>query len=144
MHANDANDPVNRSTLTSMGSAATGFPLFPSGYTAGTITIAAGQAGVPQQLLALIQLQLDVNCQGAGREVTLQADSSGALYVGCQTTIGGALSTTNYGYVLDKAQAGFIAGASRTYRSTFPGNNATIGDLMVLMTGAGTFHVEVE
>jgi hypothetical protein len=126
-----------------MGAWATGPPLLSSGYVAGTITISAGQANVPQQLLALIQTQLDPNCPGAGQEVTLQADSSGALYVGRYSPIKGALATTNYGYVLDAAQAGFVAGASRTYRTTFPGTHSPVGDLQVLMTGAGTFHVEV-
>lgn len=126
-----------------MGAAGTGSPLFPAGYVAGTITISAGQANVPQQLLALIQAQLDPNCPGAGQEVTLQTDTSGALFVGEQNSAG-PLSTTNYGYVLDKSQvAGYLAGASRTYRTTFPGTHSPVGDLMVLMAAAGTFHVEV-
>jgi hypothetical protein len=121
-----------------MGAFATGFPLMPSGYVAGTITISAGQAGVPQQLLALIQAQLDANAAGAGYEVTLQTDSSGALYVGRQSTLGGALSSTNYGYQLPSG------GSSRTYRSGFPGAHSPVGDLMVLMTATGTFHVEYQ
>lgn len=122
-----------------MGAIATGSPLFPAGYVAGTITF-AGSA--PLQLLALIQAQLDANCPGAGREVTIQADSSGPVYVGEANKVG-ALSTSNYGYVLDKAQTGFVAGASRTYRSTFPGQDSPVGDLMVLMADGQTFHVEV-
>ncbi len=125
-----------------MGALGTGSPLFPSGYVAGTITISAGQANAPQNLLTLIQAQLDANCPGAGREVTLQTDSSGVLYVG-ETNLIGDLSTTNYGYALDKAQTGFTAGASRTYRTTFPGTHSPVGDLMVLMAASGTFHVEV-
>lgn len=125
-----------------MGAYATGSPLLPSGYVAGTITISSGQAGTPQSLLGLIQTQLDANCPGAGYEVTLQTDSSGALYVGRSNLIG-ALSTSNYGYVLDKAQTGFTAGASRTYRSGFPGSHSSVGDLQVLMSATGTFHVEV-
>ena len=124
-----------------MGASATGFPLFPAGYVAGTITISAGQANSPQSLLALIQAQLDANCAGSYQEVTLQADASGALYVG-RPNIVGPLSTTNYGYILAAATTG-AAGASRTYRSSFPGNNSPVGDLMVLMSAAGTFHVEV-
>jgi hypothetical protein len=123
-----------------MGASATGLPLFPAGYVAGTITLGDS---APHQLLALIQAQLDANCPGAGQEVTIQADGSGPVYVGRQTTLGGVLSTSNYGYVLDKANTGFVAGASRTYRSSFPGNNSPVGDLMVLMSGGGTFHVEV-
>jgi len=119
-----------------MGAAATGFPLLPSGYVAGTITISSGQAGTPQQLLTLIQTQLDANCPGAGQEVTLQADgNSGALYVG-RANLVGALSTSNYGYVLQP-------GNSRTYRSSFPGNSSPVGDLQVFMVAAGVFHVEV-
>lgn len=69
-----------------MGAAATGYPLIPSGYVAGTITISALQAGVPQQLLTLIQAQLDANCPGAGQEVTIQVDAT-ALYVGRQVRL---------------------------------------------------------
>jgi hypothetical protein len=119
-----------------MGAAAAGSPLFPAGYVAGTIEISAGQAGVPQQLLALIQAQLDPNCPGAGAEVTLQTDTSGVLYVGRQSSLGGPLSTTNYGYALQPL-------GSRTYRTSFPGNHSPVGDLQVLMAAAGTFHVEV-
>lgn len=122
-----------------MGAAGTGFPLMPSGYTAGTITLANTN---PNNLLTLIQAQLDKNCIGAGQEITIQADSSGPLYIG-ETNLVGDLSTSNYGYVLDKAQSGFVAGASRTYRSGFPGHGSPVGDLMVLMNPAGTFHVEV-
>jgi len=122
-----------------MGAVGTGFPLYPAGYVSGTITLPDGN---PHNLLALVQAQLDPNCPGAGQEVTLQADSTGPLYVGAPNTIG-ALATTNYGYVLDKAQAGFVAGASRTYRTTFPGNHSPVGDLWVLGTTNMTFHVEV-
>ena len=122
-----------------MGAAATGSPLFPAGYVAGTITFSGAS---PVQLLGLIQAQLDPNSPGAGQEVTLQTDASGPLYVGEANKIG-ALSTSNYGYVLDKAQAGFVAGASRTYRTSFPGSHSPVGDLMVLMADGQTFHVEV-
>ncbi len=117
-----------------MGAAATGPPLFPAGYVAGTITISAGQANSPQQLLALIQAQLDPNCPGAGQEVTIQAESL-TVYVG-RTNKVGDLSNTNYGYQL-------TAGSSRTYRATsLPGAWSPVGDLQVYMA-AGTFHVEV-
>lgn len=119
-----------------MGAAATGAPLFPAGYVAGTITIGAGQAGTPQQLLALIQAQLDANCPGAGYEVTIQTDATGILYVG-RTNLVGDLSASNYGYALP------LGGASRTYRSGFPGSHSSVGDLMVFMASAGTFHVEL-
>lgn len=119
-----------------MGAAATGSPLYPAGYVAGTITISPAQAGVPQQLLALVQAQLDPNCPGAGQEVQLQADASGTLYIGEASPLGGALSTTNYGYLL-------TSGSSRIYRTTFPGRHSPVGDLQVLMTLSGTFHVEV-
>jgi hypothetical protein len=125
-----------------MGAFAAGSPLFPAGYVAGTITISAGQANVPQNLLTLIQAQLDANCPGAGQEVTIQTDTSGAVYVGEPNLIG-ALSTSNYGYVLDKAQSGFVGGASRTYRTAFPGSHSPVGSLNVLMTSSGTFHVVV-
>ena len=120
-----------------MGASATGFPLLPAGYTAGTITIAAGQANVPQNLMTLIQQQLDINVQGSGYEIQLQTDNSGNVFIGNATTIGGPLSSTNYGYQL------FQGGASRTYRSGFPGSHSSVQDLQVLMTAAGTFHVEI-
>jgi hypothetical protein len=120
-----------------MGAAATGFPLLPSGYVGGTITISAGQAGSPQSLLALIQAQLDSNCPGTGQEVDLQTDSSGALYVGASNLVG-PLSATNYAYEL------VSGGASRTYRSSFPGFSSPVGSLSVFMAAAGTFHVEIK
>lgn len=127
-----------------MGAAATGTPLLPSSYVAGTITISAGQAGTPQQLLALIQAQLDANCPGVAYILTIQADASNPVYIGRQTPLGGALSTTNYGVLLDKAQSPLLAGANKVYQSAFPGSHAPIGDIQVLMSGAGnTFHVEV-
>lgn len=117
-----------------MGAAATGFPLMPSGYVAGTITLSDS---LPHQLLTLIQSQLDPNAAGAGYEVDLQTDASGALYVGRANTAG-ALSSTNYGYQLP------AGGTSRTYRSGFPGAHSPVGDLQVLMVGGGTFHVEYQ
>ena len=119
-----------------MGAAATGFPLTPSTYVAGTVTISAGQANAPQQLLALVQAQLDANAIGVSYEVTLQTDGSGILYVGRQNLVG-PLSTANYGYQLPSG------GTSRTYRSGSPGSHSSIGDLQVLMSTAGTFHIEI-
>ena len=118
-----------------MGAAATGFPLMPSGYVAGTITLSDS---LPHSLLALVQAQLDPNAAGAGYEVDLQTDASGDLYVGRQSPLGGALSSTNYGYQLP------AGGASRTYRSGFPGAHSPVGDLQVLMVGGGTFHIEYQ
>lgn len=122
-----------------MGAYATGSPLFPAGYVAGTITISAGQAGTPQQLLALIQAQLDANCPGAGYEVAVSNDinSNQTLYVGRQSALGGPLSATNYGYAL-------TAGGARIYRSGYPGSHSPIGDLQVLFAAAGSFHVEIQ
>lgn len=118
-----------------MGALGTGFPLLPSGYVGGTITISAGQANAPQQLLALIQAQLDKNCKGAGYEITIQATTA-SVYIGRESPLGGPLSATNYAYVL-------LAGSSRTYRSSFPGEHSPVGDLQVFMTATGSFQVEV-
>lgn len=115
-----------------MGASGTGFPLLPAGYVAGTITLPDGS---PHNLLTLIQAQLDPNCKGAAQQVGLQADDSGTLYVGRNSPLGGALSTSNYGYALTSG--------SQTYRTSFPGDKAPIGDLEVLIEGGGTFHVEV-
>ena len=134
-----------------MGAAATGFPLTPSSYVAGTLVCAA--ANTPYNLLTLIQQQLDINCPSQAQNLTLQTDASGVLYVGrgnpgsappangLSIGTGGVLSTGNYGYAL-AASGG--ANGTKTYESTFPGTNACPGNLMVLMTVAnGTFHVEV-
>jgi len=118
-----------------MGAFGTGYPIVPSGLVAGTITISADAAGTPQNLLSLIQAQIDPNCPSA-REVNIQSDASGTVYFGAPSPLGGALSPTNYGFALPPT-------ASRTYRSSFPGMNVSVGDLWVLMSAAGTFHVEV-
>lgn len=124
-----------------MGAAATG-QLFAASMVSGTLTLAT--ANTPYNLLTLIQAQLDPNCPGAGYEVNIQADSTGPVYVGRPNPVVGALSTSNYGYVLDKAQSGFVGGSARTYRSSFPGSHSPIGDLWVMGTAANTtIHVEV-
>lgn len=89
---------------------------------------------MPQQLLALIQAQLDPNCPGAARAFEIQA-AAATIYIGRQN-LAGALSPSNYGYEL-------VAGANKSYGSSFPGSNAPVGDLQVYMAAAGTFNVEV-
>lgn len=117
-----------------MGAAATGFPLLPRGYTGGTIT--PPQANVVYSLLALIEAQIDPNAQGAGREITIQANTN-ILYVGPSANKSGPLSVTNCSYYL-------YPGSSRTYRASFPGNAAPVGDLYVLMANAANgFNVEI-
>lgn len=117
-----------------MGAAATGSPVLPSGYVAGTITISGAQADQPQQLLALIQVQLDPNCPGAAYTLTIQIDTT-PIYGGRQNAAG-ALSSSNYGWTLQSNYA------SRAIQSAFPGVHAPIGDIEIYMA-AGTFHVEV-
>lgn len=126
-----------------MGAAATANPLLPSGMVAGTIAISSQQAGVPQSLLTLMQAQLDPNCPGAGQEVTIQADNSGAVYIGRPNQMG-ALSTSNYGYLLVAGTSALIPGGAISFQTSFPGNNAPVGDLQVLMSASGTFHVIVK
>jgi len=125
-----------------MGALATGPPLLPKGYVAGTITISAGQAGTPQSLLALVQAQLDPNVNVNPYRVWVQSDTSGNLYLGSQTNLVGNLSASNYGVFLPTATATFTP--FREYESVFPGANATFGDLYVFMSSSGTFHVEVQ
>lgn len=121
-----------------MGAAATGVPLFPAGLVAGTITITGGQIGVPQQLLALIQAQLDANCPGAGQEVVIQNDIAGVnLYIGRSSTIKGDMSTSNYGMLL-------TAGQTYTFRTSFPGSHSPVGDLQVFASASATFHVVIQ
>ena len=99
-----------------MGASGTGAPLFTAPFVAGTITISGTAIGVPQNLLALIQAQLDPNCPGTGYEVIIQADNSGPVYVGAQSPIKGPLSTTNYGYLLAAGSSGTSPGSSNTPR----------------------------
>lgn len=124
-----------------MGAAATGTPLLPTGYVAGTISISAAQAGSAQSLLALIQAQLDPNVQGAAQEVNISSDSSGIVYIGTAKNLAGTLSASNYGVALPASTTTFAP--YRNYRATFPGINAPVGNLYVFMSSTGTFHVEV-
>lgn len=124
-----------------MGAAATGAPLLPDGYVAGTLSLVQN---VPTNLLAACIAQLSANTPGGAQRLSIQTDSTGPVYIGIQTTLGGVLATTNYGVCLDKAQSGYVAGAAKTYETTFPGSNIQIGDIWVLMTvSAGTIHVEI-
>jgi hypothetical protein len=120
-----------------MGAPATGYPLQPPAYIAGTITISAAQANTPQQLLALIQAQLDANCPGVCRAMSVQIDNT-VLYGGCQSQGGTstALSTSNYGWELTSTFP------IKTWGSDFPGSQVPIGNMQIFMA-AGTFHVEV-
>jgi hypothetical protein len=123
-----------------MGAFATGAPLLPPSYIAGTITISASQASTPQELLTLIQAQLDANCPGVCRALSLQIDTT-VLYGGCQSQggTGGtstALSTSNYGWELTSTFP------IKTWGSDFPGSQVPVGNMQIFMA-AGTFHVEV-
>lgn len=126
-----------------MGAFATGAPLLPPSFIAGTITISAGQAGTSQQLSALVQTQLDPNAQGSARHLRITTDSSGALYIGHPSPKGGVLSTSNYGVLLAAASGVTAQPNSVVYDSNFPGAQVTLDDIWVLMTGAFTFHVEI-
>jgi hypothetical protein len=115
-----------------MGAYATGTPLVPLGYVAGTLAITGG---APVNLIDLIVAQLDVNCDRGARNVIIQAGGA-ALFIGTATTLGGALSATNYGRTL---ATGLIA----EYHSNFPGSNSPLGSLQVFMASSGSCHVEV-
>jgi hypothetical protein len=120
-----------------MGAFNTGFPLVPTGVVAGTLTFSSAQANNPVNLLSMIQAQLDANFTGQARDVFIQTDSSGALYIGKPNLVG-ALSTSNYGVQLASG------GQSITIYSSFPGANAPVGEISVLMTGQFTFHVFIQ
>lgn len=126
-----------------MGAAASGLPLLPPSFMAGTITISAGQANTPLQLSALVQAQLDPNVPGSARNVVITSDSSQPVYIGHPSPKLGALSTTNYGRLLAAASGATAQGNSAVYSSQFPGSQATLDDIWVLLPGAGTFHVEI-
>ena len=116
-----------------MGAAATGIPLMPSGYIAGTVTLAV--ANQPYQLRLLIATQLDPNCPGGCQQVDLSTDTTD-VYIGAPNLIG-ALSVSNYGIHLSP-------GSTDTSRASFPGNSAAVGSVWVMSPTAGaTLHVVV-
>jgi hypothetical protein len=122
-----------------MGAQATGLPLLPTGFVAGTITISAGQAGTPQNLLTLVAAQLDANVSRTPYYIRIEADSSGVVYIGAPSPLLGALATTNYGRLLATGSPG----GNAVFESYFPGAQPSGQQLSVLMSGSGTFHVEI-
>ena len=116
-----------------MGAYATGTPLVPIGYIAGKLAITGG---APVNLIDLIVAQLDVNVDRGARKVVIQRDSAD-LFVGTKTTLGGALSATNYGMTLTTTVPIF------RYDSNFPGSNSPLGSLQVFSTADGACHVQV-
>jgi hypothetical protein len=110
-------------------------PLMALGYTAGTILIAGVNIGVPVFLLDLIKAQLEPNCPGAALLVLISSDTDN-VYVGASSKLGGALSASNYGYLL-------TSGGSSYRSSAGAGNSAPIADLQLFCVGAATLHVEI-
>jgi hypothetical protein len=112
-------------------------PTIPPAYVAGAVNITAATV---QNLLALIQAQLAANCPGTAVELMLTADAANtaAISVGAASTIKGALSASNYGYQLPAT-----GGVTRVYRSTYPGNQAPVGEIQVFSTAAAVLHVEL-
>lgn len=98
-------------------------------YVAGEITVS--DADTPLSLINLIQDQLLVDIRGAS-VITLQTDSTGALFIGDAN-----VSSTNYGFTLASN------GSSRIYERPYNSAVSPLRLLYVLMSGAGTFHVEV-
>lgn len=110
-------------------------PLAAPAYTAGTITILAG---VVSNLLAVIQAQLEPNQSGGALGITLTADqgNGGTVYVGAASTLGGALTATNYGYSLSPTGSG--------YRNTpGAGFSAPVGQIQLYSPSNATLHVEI-
>lgn len=110
-------------------------PLVAPAYTAGTITITGG---VVTNLLAAIQAQLEPNQSGAALGITLTADQSnaGIVYVGAASTLGGPLTSTNYGYSLNPTGS--------SYRNTpGAGFSAPVGQIQLLSPSNATLHVEI-
>lgn len=114
-----------------MGAFATGTPLVPIGFIAGTITTTSS----PQNVLDLIVAQLDANVDRGARNLLIQAGSA-ACFLGGPSTTGGAMSSTNYGLTL-------AAGTWQLFTSNFPGSNTPIGSMQVLTASAGSVHVMV-
>lgn len=118
-------------------------PLSAPAYIAGTISLSGGQVSTPLTVLSLVQAQLEANCPGACLSLLIQADngnnSSHTLKIGAPSTLGGALSDTNYGVELVATAPGNIY-----YRSSAgSGISVDIGNLQVFISQAGKFHVEI-
>ena len=107
-------------------------PLNAPGYVAGTLTLSAGAV---TNLLDLIKAQLEPNCPGAAIMVNLTSDTD-LVYVGASSRIAGALSATNYGYLL-------ASGGSVYKCSAGAGNSAPIANIQLLCAAGATLHVEV-
>jgi len=109
-------------------------PLNSPAYVAGTLTV---PAGVPTNLLALIQASLEPNYNGAALGVTIQADAANSdnVYVGAASHSGGALSATNYGYVLSASGSAYRSSAGA-------GFSAPVGQIQVFAVAQQTIHVE--
>jgi hypothetical protein len=117
-----------------MGAYATGTPIVPLGLVAGTLSLATG--GAVYNLIDLIVAQLDVNVNRGANNVVIQAGAA-ALFIGTASTLGGALSATNYGLTL-------ATGVIYTFGpSNFPGANAPLANLQVLSVATGSCHVMV-
>ena len=84
-----------------------------------------------------------MNAQRSPRNLVITSDNSGPVYLGEQSPSGGALSTSNYARLLAAASGAVAQGNSAVYTSSFPGSQSSTDDIWVLMTGAGTFHVEI-
>jgi hypothetical protein len=106
----------------------------PSPYVAGTVTVPANTV---VSLLTLIQQQLDRNCPGGPRELSITASAGGGIYIGTRSPVAGALAAGNFGLSL-------APGQTKSYTSSYPGAQAPLGNLQVLSTGSpATIHIEV-
>jgi hypothetical protein len=103
----------------------------PSGYSAGTLTVAANQV---LNLGTLIQQQVDTQASESATILNIQADSANAQPV--LIGVGGIkLTTTNYGRSVAAGQtANYSSGAA----SAVP-----VGRLYVLSTATATLHIEL-
>lgn len=109
-------------------------PSIPAPYVPGTVEVPAGQVW---SLLYLIQQQLSPNCPGTSASFAISV-SSGTVYVGGASPIGGALSEENYAYELNAGDPPV------RYQSSYPGGNTPVGELQVLAKGNAQLHVEVQ
>jgi hypothetical protein len=101
-----------------------------SGYSAGQITLPAGQA---KELGPLIQSQIDANAAMAAFQVTMTADAANAapIFFGSDNTV----SAAKWGFQL-------AAGANRQMGGG-TGNNILVGRMYAYSASDATLHIEI-
>lgn len=100
--------------------------------------VTSQQAGLPVQLLPLIQAQLNPNAVSA-KFLRIQADTSGSISGGQYLQFGfpGFLNFINNAWTVTASNPPIV------YESAFPGAEIPLGEIWINKGSAGTFHVEM-